>query len=90
MSASRTCSCEPVHTGARRQLRLVDVERPAAVKRLSCSARAFSYHAVGMKWKGSPVNTHPTFAELRTAANWEKVYSDKAIGVAAFQFNFLS
>jgi hypothetical protein len=48
---------------------------------------AFSYHINGTKWVGSAANTHPTFAELATPANWQKVYADKNMGVAALTFN---
>lgn len=48
---------------------------------------AFSYHINGTKWVGSAAATHPTFVELATPANWQKVYSDKAMGVAALTFN---
>lgn len=49
---------------------------------------AFSYHIAGTKWVGSAAATHPTFAELATPGNWNKVYADKQIGVAALVFNY--
>lgn len=49
---------------------------------------AFSFHVVGTRWKGTPAATHPTFAELATAANWELALAPKAVGVAAYTFTF--
>jgi hypothetical protein len=44
--------------------------------------RALVIHPLGVKWKGNPAGATPSNAELATGANWEKVYEDKAIGLA--------
>jgi hypothetical protein len=44
--------------------------------------RAYVLHPLGIKWKGAPAGATPTNAELATGANWQKVYEDKAIGLA--------
>jgi hypothetical protein len=45
--------------------------------------RALVLHPFGVKWTNTTVTgATPTNAELGTAANWAKVYEDKAIGVA--------
>lgn len=44
-------------------------------------------HPRGVKWTETNVNgTFPTFTELETGANWNKVYDPKAIRIVKFMF----
>lgn len=47
--------------------------------------RALVLHPMGVKWKGTPVGSTPTNAELATGSNWERVYEDKNIGLIAIK-----
>ncbi|MCK1169470.1 major capsid protein [Streptococcus uberis] len=48
--------------------------------------RAFVYHPYGVKFTSASVaGLTPSNAELATAANWEKVYDDKNIGIVAIK-----
>lgn len=48
--------------------------------------RAFVFHPYGVKWKANSIaGATPSNTELATAANWEKVYEDKNIGIVAIR-----
>ena len=44
----------------------------------------FILHPRGVKWTGTPSGASPSNTELATAANWSRVYEEKAIRMVAF------
>jgi hypothetical protein len=49
--------------------------------------RRMLIHPMGVKYTATPGSGGPTDAELTTAANWAKVYSDKNIAIVAVRHN---
>ncbi len=47
--------------------------------------RRFILHVMGCKWKGSPVGSTPSTAEIETGTNWERVYDHKQIPLIQFK-----
>lgn len=46
---------------------------------------SFVSHVSGMKWTGTPAGATPTAAELATAGNWAKAFTNKHIPVVALK-----
>lgn len=49
--------------------------------------RHFILHPGGVKWKGTPAGLSPTFTELQTGTNWERVYEAKNVKIVALITN---
>ncbi|MHC4300941.1 MAG: hypothetical protein ACYS7Y_27010 [Planctomycetota bacterium] len=49
--------------------------------------RHYVLHPRGIKWQGSPAGATPSNVEFATPANWDKVYQDKNIRIAALTTN---
>lgn len=49
--------------------------------------KRFILHPRGIKWIGNSAGASPTNAEITTATNWSKVYTDKNIRIVAVRHN---
>ncbi|MFS5674354.1 major capsid protein [Streptococcus agalactiae] len=75
------------NTGTPSELTTYETSRKAAAGVDEIYTRqAFVYHPYGVKFTSASVaGLTPTNAELATAANWEKVYDNKNIGIVAIK-----
>lgn len=52
--------------------------------------RTYAIHPRGVKWKGTPVKSTPSNAELATGTNWERVVDPKLVRIVALKHRVAS